>query len=446
MNVPDRDALEGRDGRGAVQAGDKTKSRRRCETFMNHGTAVPGPAGSSSVAQNPIAARRALGLLLASRVLRGVAAGLLTIGFPYLILTELHADLFVLGLLYAGGGASTAALTFLFGRLGSRVALRMAYLVAMALLPVSTALLLLPPSLPAATLAAVLGGFSATGSLAGGGVGGAATPLQTTLLSDFVVPTQRTGWFSVFTFASGLSAALGALVGGVGTLSEVFGVALALGIGSVIAAVGIPVRKVARGRRPSSRSQGVVRRFAATGILNGVSQGLLTPFLIPFFVVYFGIARPEMAVYATASGILATFAVLAAPFLEARWGFVEAIVGTRAVAAGLAALLPFAPLVLALAIYIALPAFRVAALPAQQSALVGRLPYEDRSEGVGINQAARVSAASGATALGGFAFEDVAASVPFLSYAATLAANAFLYVRFFGWHGERIPVAADEAG
>ncbi len=390
-------------------------------------------------------ARRGTWLLLATRILRGLAAGLLTIAFPYLVLQDLRTGAFLLGLLYAGGALSTAALSFGFGRLGSRSALRATYLVSLGLLPIACALLLLPPTLPLAALASVLGGFSATGSLAGGGVGGVAMPLQTAILSDFLPASTRTGWFSIFTFVVGVSAAMGAFAAGFGALEQLFGVALVLSTASVAVAVAVPVRSHPRGRRPSAASRGVIRRFAATGLLNGFSQGLLTPFLIPFFVLIFGIDRPQMATYTTASSLVGTFSVLAAPFLEARWGWVIAVVWTRGVAAGLAAVMPFVPLVPALAMYIALPAFRVMALPAQQSAMMGRLPQSDRSEGAGTNQAARVGAASGATAFGGFALEEIAAPVPFLGYAAALVANGYLYARFFGWHGERIREVRGEA-
>ncbi len=384
-------------------------------------------------------ARRGIWFLLATRILRGLAAGLITIGFPYLVLTDLRSGALVLGLIYAGGALSTALLAYLFGRFGSRHAMRTTYLVSLALLPIACVVLLLPPELPLAVLASVLGGFSATGSLASGGVGGIEMPLQTAILSDLAPPSKRTQWFSQFTFTVGISAAFGVLAGGFGTLDQLFMVALALSASSFLVAMAVPVRSVAQGRRPSARSKGVIRRFATTGILNGFSTGLLTPFLIPFFVLYFHVARPEMSIFTTASSLLGTFSVLSAPYLELRWGWVASIVGTRAAAATLAVLMPFVPLVPALAAYIALPALRIAALPAQQTALMGHLPYADRSEAAGTNQAARIGAASGATALGGFALEDVAVAVPFLGYGLALAANAFLYVRFFGWHGERLP-------
>ena len=385
-----------------------------------------------------------LSALFVSRLLRGTAAGLITIAFPYLALTELRTGALLLGLLYALGSVATGLLSYAVSLYGSRRALRPAYFLSLTLLPAAALLLLLPPTLPLVALASALGGFSATGSLAGGGVGGVAMPLQTAILSDLIPPGRRTLWLSRFTFFASLSAGAGTLLGGFLGLEAIFLVALALAVGSFLAAVPVPVRTVRRGRPMDRRSHDVIRRFTLTGLLNGFSQGLLTPFLIPFFVLVYGIPRPEMAVYATLSSVVGTFAVLLAPALERRWGFVRAIVGTRLAAAGLAGVMPFLPFAGALAVYLVLPALRVAALPAQTAALMGRVAPEDRSEGAGTNQAARVLAAGGATALGGYSLEEVAVAVPFVAYAATLAANAWLYLQFFGWDGEKIP--ALEAG
>jgi len=380
-----------------------------------------------------------LGLLLTSRILRGVSAGLVNIGFPYLLLTELHSGAFLLGVLYATGSLSTAMLSYLVSRYGSRQALRPAFLLSLTLLPVACALLVVSPSLWAAALASVIGGFSATGSLAGGGVGGVAFPLQTAILSDLVDPVDRTRWFSYFTFIASLAAAGGSLLAGFINLPTLFLFALVVSLVSVVVSVPIPIRPVERGRRPSARSREVIRRFTWTGVLNGFSQGLLTPFLIPFFVIVFAVPRSEMAVYSTVSSLIGTVAILAAPALERRWGFVRAIVSTRLVAAVLAAAMPFTPFLAALGIYFALPGLRVAALPAQTSAMMGRLPHADRSEGAGTNQAARVGAASGATAIAGYGLENVAVAVPFFGYAAALVTNTYLYLHFFGWDGERLP-------
>ena len=220
-------------------------------------------------AVGPIRRETALGFLLTSRVLRGVAAGLVNIGFPYLLLTQLHSGAFLLGILYATGSLSTAGLSYAVSRYGSRRALRPAFLLSLALLPVACALLVWNPDLLAAALASVIGGFSATGSLAGGGVGGVAFPLQTTILSDLVAPADRTRWFSYFTFIASIAAAGGSLWAGFIDLPTLFLIALAVSIVSVGVSIPIPIRPVERGRKPSARSREVIRRFTWTGVLNG---------------------------------------------------------------------------------------------------------------------------------------------------------------------------------
>ncbi len=393
--------------------------------------------------RNPLEGKDSSGLflLLGSRVARGFAAGLVNVAFPYLVLTDLHADYFLLGLLYVGGSLSTAILTYLFGRTGTRVNLRATYLIALALLPMACLLLLFRPNLALVALASVLGGFSATGSLAGGGVGGMVMPMQTAILADLTPRRDRTRWFSYFTFLTGASAAVGTLAAGTGTLTEVFLLAFVLALAALFLALPIRIRRVVQGKSPSKKSQEVIRKFTYTGILNGFSQGLLTPFLIPYFILVFGIARPQMSVYSGIAGAAGTVSVLFAPYLDRRWGFVQAIVGTRIVAALLAVSIPFLSLVPALIAYMALPSFRVAALPAQSSALVSNLPPQDRAEGAGTNQAARVGASSAATAVAGYSLADVAVAIPFVGYAAALAVNSYLYVHFFGWKGSRISTA-----
>lgn len=378
--------------------------------------------------------RQSLVLLASSRALRSVAAGFLNVAFPFLILTHLHENVLILGLIYAGGALSTAGLALVLGRLGSRWDVRRSYLLSLALLPVACLLLSRAPDLALAAVASALGGFSATGSLSGGGVGGVAQPLQTAVLSDLTLPRERTRMLSRFGFLSGVAAALGALIVVAVPFDLLFPLGFALSIAAVVLVLPVEVRVHAESRKPTARSKAVIRKFSLTGILNGVSQGLLTPFLIPFFVIVYGITAGQMAIYATGSGLIATFALLLSPWLEARWGFVPSLAYTRAAGAILAILMPFVLLFpVSAAIYLTLPGLRVMAVPTQTSAMMGMVEPADRAEVAGSNQAARVGAGSGATALSGFSLESLPLAVPFVGYAAAVFANIYLYIRLFGW-------------
>ncbi|EQD58234.1 multidrug ABC transporter, partial [mine drainage metagenome] len=120
--------------------------------------------------------------------------------------------------------------------------------------------------------------------------------------------------------------------------------------------------RIRRGHRPTTGSRRVIRKFSATGILNGVSQGLITPFLVPFFVLVYHLPAGEMSLYAAASGVSATVALLFSPLLERHWGFVPSLSYTRGDRSG-----PRGP----------------APLPADLPGLGGHLPGAPRASGGG---------------------------------------------------------------
>ena len=86
-------------------------------------------------------------------------------------------------------------------------------------------------------------------------------------------------------------------------------------------------------------------------MLNGLSQGLFVPFLIPFFVPVYNVPMSQMSVYAFAGRTLGSVAILAAPLLERRFGFVKSVVITRGLGLAMLTLLPvvkFLPVAIAI--------------------------------------------------------------------------------------------------
>ena len=88
---------------------------------------------------------RELVLLILFRVSRSVAAGLVYLAFPYLILTRMHLGPLTLGLLYTAGAIATAALGLLFGILTDVWGRKPTLLTVAALLPLSSALVYWSP-------------------------------------------------------------------------------------------------------------------------------------------------------------------------------------------------------------------------------------------------------------------------------------------------------------
>lgn len=376
------------------------------------------------------------------RITRSIAAGMINVAFPYYILTRLGYGVFVVGLIYVSATIATAVLGFSAGISTDIWGKRGTLMIASAFLPLSALLIYLSSSLWVIFPAAMIGGYSATGSLAGGGIGGAVQPIQSTVLATLAPTAQRTRYFSLFTFMSGVTAAFGALLSKAFDVNDIFLVA------AIISAAGIPglwKLKVADSKGVIGRlkTKRTIGKFTITGMLNGFSQGLVVPFLIPFFVLVYHVPKSQMAEYAFIGGILASFALLGAPLLERKFGFVRSMMLTRGTGLLMYTIFPVVTsLPLAVLIYILAPSLRVAALPIQQSELTKRVDEDEMGRALGINQVARLAASSTGTGLSGYLMESALFEIPFFAYGLIMAANLYLYFRFFGTGKGAVPVDA----
>lgn len=356
---------------------------------------------------------------------------MIAIAFPYLVLTELHYGAFKLGLLYTSAAIASAALALLFGFLTDVWGRRRMLFLAGVLLPLSSGVVVVSSRLDALFIASILGGYSATGSLMTGGIGGAAQPIQNAVVADLTTPETRTSYYSLLTFLSGAFGAVGALLAKFSGVRHIFLAATlisALGL-LFLAALRIPNT---RGNLRRLQSKYAIVKFTLVGTLNGLSQGLVIPFLIPFFVIVYHVPRSQMGVYAFVGGLMAAVALLAAPRFERRLGFVKSVAVTRGTGAVLLLMLPLTKVfALALIIYLITPTLRVMAVPLQQTALTGMVKQDELGRAMGINQVARLGASSGGIALTGYLFEISEIAVPFGAYAAIMALNIYLYFRFF---------------
>jgi MFS family permease len=351
--------------------------------------------------------------------------------FPYLVLVQMGQGALVLGLIYTVATLASAGLGLLLGFASDLVGRKVAYIVSLALLPLSTALLFGSPSLPVVFLAAAVGGYSATGSLAGGGVGGVAAPIQSALMTDLTSREDRTFYFGLLAFLAGIAAALGAYVAGYLPVQAILVVATA--VSSVSAVLGFLLRERAqRGEALRMRTGRTIGKFSLTGMLNGLSQGLLTPFLIPFFILIYHVPQETMGLYATISGVIASFSLLLAPRLERTLGFLGSIYATRGATVVLAIIFPFVQVLpVSLAVYFTLPSLRVTAVPVQQTAMMDMVDSGERGRAFGINQATRLMFSAAGTGFTGYEFHLDLIYVPFVLYGAVMLGNLFLYHSFF---------------
>lgn len=371
-------------------------------------------------------------LLTIFRILRSISAGMITITFPYLVLIKLNLGSLILGLIYTSATIATAIFGLLFGFMTDVYGRKETLFIVSLMLPLSSLLVYLSNNLIILFIAAMIGGYSATGSLASGGVGGAAQPIQNALIVDLTTSEQRTYYFSLLTFIAGIASAFGSLIARILTIDDVFLVATLFSIGSTIVILPIKVNNM-KGKINKLESKIIIGKFTLTGILNGFSQGLITPFLIPFFIIVYNIPKAEMSTYQFISGLIGSFALLFAPRLERRFGFVKSIAVTRGLGAILAVLMPLIRILpVSLAIFFIMPALRVAALPVQQSAMTEMVSQDEVGRALGINQVARLAASSSGTTLTGYMFDLSEIELPFYIYGIIMGINIYLYFKFFG--------------
>lgn len=370
-------------------------------------------------------------LLTINRVGRSVSGGMIGVAFPYYILTTLHYGALQMGIIFVSARVATAALGYLGGLAADSWGKRNTLIVLSLLLPVSAFIVYVSTSFLWIMVAAMIGGFSATGSL-GGGVSGATQPVQNAVLAELTLRDERTKFYSVFSFISGLATALGALLTKVLTVSDVFLAATLISLITIPALLKLHVSNT-RKKREKLKTKTVIGKFTLTGMINGLSQGLVVPFLIPFFVLVYHVPMTEMSVYAFAGSALGSIAILGAPLLERKLGFVKSVVATRGLGLVMFTLLPvvkFFPA--AIAIYILAPSLRVVAAPIQRSELTKRVHKDDLGRALGINQVARLAASSTGTGLSGYLMQNALYEVPFLAYGVLMMGNLYLYVKLFG--------------
>ena len=363
-----------------------------------------------------------------NRVGRSVSGGMIGVAFPYYILTTLHYGALQMGIIFVSARVATAALGYLGGLAADSWGKRNTLIVLSLLLPVSAFIVYFSTSFLWIMVAAMIGGFSATGSL-GGGVSGAIQPVQNAVLAELTLRDERTKFYSVFSFISGLATALGALLTKVLTVHDVFLAATLISLITIPALLKLHVSNT-RKKREKLKTKTVIGKFTLTGMINGLSQGLVVPFLIPFFVLVYHVPMTEMSVYAFAGSALGSIAILGAPLLERKLGFVKSVVATRGLGLVMFTLLPvvrFFPA--AIAIYILAPSLRVVAAPIQRSELTKRVHKDDLGRALGINQVARLAASSTGTGLSGYLMQNALYEVPFLAYGVLMMGNLYLYVK-----------------
>ncbi len=380
------------------------------------------------------AARRDVGLLFATRVLRmfgyGFLAVVLVLYLTAIGLSGAEVGL-LLGLTLLGDAGVSLWLTTHADRMGRRRVL-VAGAALMLLAGVAfTATSLLPVLLVAATLGVI--------SPSGNEVGPFLAVEQASL-SQLVPNRGRTQLFGWYQLAGSFATAAGTLAGGAVAQAALAGgaqpadayrvviigyalVGIALGALFLLVSprVEVPstdVRDDTIARRLGlHRSRGVVLRLSLLFALDAFAGGFAIQSFIAFwFHQRFGVDPAALGAVLAGANILAGFSALAAGRLAARFGLVNTMVFTHLPSNVLLALVPFMPtLPLAVACLLARFAISQMDVPTRQSYTMAIVEPDERSAAAGVTGIARSLGVAAAPLIAGPLFATAAlASVPFV--------------------------------
>ncbi len=373
-------------------------------------------------------------LLLISRITRSLAAGVLAVVVGLYLVHDVHLSLFQVGVIFGVGAFVTPLITFFLGLYSDKYGRKKLLMIALSFLPISVLILLLTSNFYLLMISSALGGFGIAGGLVGGGVGATVAPMQTAILTENVPPRERTKVFSLFTVMSNYSGSAGALLAFLQNYREIFALTLALSL--VSALVVVPIKEMYRPRREvkatSEADKDVIKKFTLTGILNGVSQGFIVPFIPIIFSEVYKLPQGTIGAVVSVGGVVSATSMFLTPKLTEAMGFVKLIIATRSVSAVLVLLFPFlASPMLAMVDYVAFTTFRIIALPAQQALMMNLVGEGRRATATGSNQVGRLVPAAASTSLSGYLMKAVSLVIPFeVSFVATVV-NSYLYYKYF---------------
>jgi MFS family permease len=303
-------------------------------------------------------------------------------------------------------------------------------------------------------IAAAAGTVGRGGGAGSSGAYGPYYPAEQPLLTEQVSDSARTHVFGVVAVVGVLCGAGGALLATLPTLfHRVFNVPLANGdralflasaaIGVCMALVILPVREAPprprpQGRRLQPATAHVLWRFAITNATNGLAVGMLGPVLVYWFHVRFGASAAQLGALYFAANVLAAPSNLAAGRVARRFGTVRAVVGLRAVAVLLMAIMALVPAFwMAAVLFLVRTQVNTMSNPMRQSFLMGIVDPADRSTAAGFSNLPLQVLSSAGPTVAGQIMQTVWVSLPLELAAGLQAVNAGLYHLFF--RGMQLP-------
>ncbi len=383
--------------------------------------------------------RKNIAYLFISRSLRSFTAGFIAIAISLYFYDVLKLSLIIVGVLFTIGAFATPLISLLVGVLGDRYGRKIVLIIDLLTLPISLIIVVFTRNFFALALASAIGGFGVAGGLVGGGVGASVGPVVTTMLAENTNNENRTFVYSINSMISTFSGAAGALLVSFISFQLLFKIGIVISL--ISALIVLPVTERFRGLKDTSkrsenkmndRDRRFIKAFAYTGLLNGLSMGLITPYYPIIFHTFFHMTTADVGYLFSLGGILSGAVDIFAPGLTNKMGFLKFITRTRIVSATLMLLIPFSPnSIIASALYLLTTPLRGISLPAQTSLQMTLISEGRRATSSGLNQATRLLASAVATSAGGTLLALGPFAIPFVIASGLTYGNTALYYYYF---------------
>lgn len=349
-----------------------------------------------------------------ARAIRDFGDGFVAVILP-VYLTALGMSAFEVGVVATLALLGSALLTLGIGFLGARHDHRR-LLLAASLLMTATGL-----AYAAADAAWVLFVVAFVGTVnPSGGSASIFVPIEHTVLSGAVKPSERTRAFARYSLIGALAGALGSLVAaapdwveplGVGrmdALKALFLVYAALGAAGGLAYRALPAQRVDAGPPPAplGPSRRIVYRMAALFSLDAFAGGFTVQSLLALWLfTRFDLSLAAASQFFFASGLLAAFSFPVAAWLGGRIGLVNTMVFTHIPSSVFLIVAAFAPSVeLALALLLARAFLSQMDVPTRSSYVMAVVTPPERPAAASVTAVPRSLAAAASPALAGALF------------------------------------------
>jgi hypothetical protein len=285
---------------------------------------------------------------------------------------------------------------------------------------------------------------------------GAGQPVVSGFIADKVESDDRPKVFSTLSITNAIAATIGSLMAGLPALFQVsmnldvltahsilFWIG-ALGAGvSVLLSILLSEVKVTNGEKSvdlvetsvSKKPWGVIAKFSLVRSTSGLGMGLIDSLMSLYFFERFGVGGEFLGpVYALAR-FLSIFSYLLVSRVVEILGDVQTLIISRVCSAFVAVLFTFSsslwPCVVLLVFMRILNMF---SMPIRQTLATSIVREDEIATTIGVSNFARMGVRTIAPTAAGYMFEAVSYTMPFLSGAFFVLANAAMYKIFFGEH------------